>query len=72
MFLKLLFYFESLEKQDFINIINKVILKSKNIFYNSEELKEKMITYIEENKKIQRYYYIDSKEKVEILKSESI
>ena len=28
MFLKLLFYFESLEKQDFINIINKVILNN--------------------------------------------
>ena len=52
--------------------INKLILKSKSIFYNSEELKEKMITYIEENKKIERYYYIDSKEKNEILKSESI
>ena len=52
--------------------INKFILKSKNIFHNSNELKEKMGIYIEENRRFERYNYITSKEKNEILKSESV
>ena len=52
--------------------INRIIFKSKNIFYNSNDLKEKMKINIEENRKIEQYYNIKKQEIEKILKSESI